>query len=184
MAACTPLLSINRSTAPRSSMGPMPMLALPEIRNICGASVTCAAAPLASKKVPVSGSRPRTFCDTLVVLTCSRKLPLTLNTPPPSMMVELGLLPPTSSAPYKPVWLPLEDASITRPKVPATPKGSSTGRSSTAVTPNSRVTLVSTWATMTLKSPFRSSAPSNRSRLPLPVSAAYMPVQPASLPGG
>ena len=134
--------------------------------------------------MPVTGSRPRTFCDTLVVLICSRKLPLTLNTPPPSMMVEDGLLPPTSSAPYRPVWFPLDAVSSTRPRVPVTPRGSSTGRSSTAVTPNSSVTLDLTWATITLKSPFKSSAPLNRSRLPLPVKAAYMPVQLASLPGG
>ena len=48
MAACTPLLSISRSTAPRSSMGPTLMLALPEMRSMSGSSTTWAAAPLLS----------------------------------------------------------------------------------------------------------------------------------------
>ena len=75
------------------------MDALPEMRNDWAATSTCDGLPWASKKVPVTGSRPRTFCVAEVVLICSRKRPLTEKTSPPSMMVELGLLPPTSNAP-------------------------------------------------------------------------------------
>ncbi len=180
IAACTPLRSISRSTAPRSSIGPTSMAARPEMRSVCAPTVTWDGRPLLSKKVPVTGSRPRTCLLWLVVLICSRNWPDTLNTLPPSMMVEFGLLPPTSKAPYSPVLPP----SITKPSVPVTPSGSSTGRSSTAVAPSSRMTAPLTSATITAKSPCSASAPSNRSSVPWPVNAAYMPVHDGSFPGG
>ena len=107
--------------------------------------------------------------------------PLMLKTPP-SMMTESALLPPTSKLPYRPV--PPLTGSITRPIVPVTLNGLSSGSESSAVTPSSSVTVGPRWAMMIEKSPLSVSAPLNRSRLPLPVSAAYMPVQLSSLPGG